>query len=70
MLVPLSPVAPATAPPPAPRRGWRRWVLAALLLGLLGGGTYYLRHQRPLNRYVRRAWATLTARYLTGHEST
>lgn len=70
MLVPPPLVAPATAPPPAPRRGWRRWVLAGLLLGVLGGGTYYLRHQRPLNRYVRRTWATLTARYLTGHEST
>ncbi|MDJ0366757.1 GH25 family lysozyme [Hymenobacter sp. H14-R3] len=70
MLVPLPLAAPATAPPPAPRRGWRRWVLAGLLLGLLGAGTYYLRHQRPLNRYVRRTWATLTARYLTGHERT
>jgi len=64
------PIAPATAPPPAPRRGWRRWVLAGLLLGLLGGGAYYLRHQRQLNRYARRTWATLTTRYLTGREST
>ena len=64
------PTAPATAPPPAPRRGWRRWVLAGLLLGLLGGGAYYQRHQRQLNRYVRHTWATLTTRYLTGREST
>ncbi|MGI4739295.1 MAG: glycoside hydrolase family 25 protein [Janthinobacterium lividum] len=62
--------APATAPPPAPRRGWRRWVLAGLLLGLLSGGVYYGRHQRQLNRYARRTWATLTTRYLTGREST
>ncbi len=67
----LSAAAPATAPRRAPRRGrWRRWVLAGLLLGLLGGGVYYLRHQRQLNRYARRTWATLTTRYLTGHEST
>ncbi|NML67196.1 glycoside hydrolase family 25 protein [Hymenobacter sp. RP-2-7] len=60
----------APARPPAPRRPWRQWVLAALLLGLLGGGAYYLRHQRQLNRYARRTWATLTWRYLTGREST
>ncbi|WP_151087170.1 glycoside hydrolase family 25 protein [Hymenobacter baengnokdamensis] len=62
--------APALVPRPAPRRPWRRWVLAGLLLGLLGSSAYYLRHQRQLNRYARRAWATLTMRYLTGHEST
>ena len=62
---------PAPTPPRAPRPGgWRRWVLAGLLLGLLGGGAYYWRHQRQLNRYVRRTWATLTTRYLTGREST
>ena len=72
MLTPAPPLlaTPAPAPPPAPRWGWRRWVLAGLLLGLLGGGVYYLRHQRQLNRYARRTWATLTTRYLTGHEST
>lgn len=70
MLVLPPSAAPATAPPPAPRRGWPRWVLAGLLLGLLGGSIYYLRHQRQLNRYARRTWATLTTRYLTGHEST
>lgn len=65
------PAAPAPAPPPTPPRGgWRRWALAGLLLALLGGGTYYLRHQRQLNRYARRTWATLTTRYLTGRERT
>ena len=69
-VTPLS-AAPATAPPPAPRRGhWRRWVLAGLLLGVLSSGAYYLRHQRQLNRYARRTWATLTTRYLTGRERT
>jgi lysozyme len=64
------PAAPAPAPRPAPRGRWRRWLLAGLLLGLLGGAAYYLRHQRQLNRYARRTWATLTTRYLTGREST
>jgi lysozyme len=69
--VPPLPATPALAPRPAPPRGgWRRWALAGLLLALLGGGTYYLRHQRQLNRYARRTWATLTTRYLTGHERT
>jgi lysozyme len=62
---PLSPT-----PPPRPRRPWRRWVLAGLLLGLVGAGTVYYRHQRQLNRYVRHTWATLTSRYLTGREKT
>jgi len=70
--MPELPVSPPVLrqPPAAPRRPWRQWVLAGLLLGLLGGGTYYLRHQRQLNRYARRTWATLTWRYLTGREST
>jgi len=69
---PLSPALPGVVPvrPPAPRRPWRQWVLGGLLLALLGGGVYYYRHQKQLNRYARRTWATLTLRYLTGHEST
>ena len=71
--MPLSPFAPsATKPKPrrVPRGPWRRGLLAALLLGLLLGGTYYLRHQVQLNRYARRAWATLTKGGLTGREKT
>ena len=67
------PLSPRLAPTPtrAPRPGGgRRWVLAGVLLVLLGGAVYYLRHQRQLNRYVRRSWSTLTTRYLTGREST
>ena len=45
-------------------------MLAGLLLAGLAGGGYYLRHQRLLNRYARRAWATLTLHSLTGHETT
>ena len=56
--------------PPRPRRPWRRWALKGLLLTLLVAGTVYYRHQRQLNRYVRHTWATLTSRYLTGHEKT
>ena len=67
--MPAPPPSPASRPP-ARRRPWRRWLLAGLLLGLLGGGTYYLRHQRQANRYVRRAWATLTLGALTGREKT
>ena len=56
--------------PAAPRRPWRRGLLAAALLALLLGGTYYLRHQVQLNRYARRAWATFTKNGLTGREKT
>ena len=62
--------APPLAPSPRPRRPWRRWVLKGLLLTLLVAGVVYYRHQRQLNRYVRHTWATLTSRYLTGHEKT
>ncbi|MVN78341.1 hypothetical protein GO988_18580 [Hymenobacter sp. HMF4947] len=67
-----TPLPPPAAPvrPPAPRRPWRQWVLAGLLLSLLGGGAYYLRHQRQANRYVRRAWATFRLGSLTGREKT
>ncbi len=71
--MPLSSFAPSatkTKPRRAPRGPWRRGLLAALLLGLLLGGTYYLRHQVQLNRYARRAWATLTKGGLTGREKT
>jgi len=49
---------------------WRRWLLGALVVMLLAGGFLYLRHQRQLNRYVRRAWATFTRDGLTGREKT
>ncbi|MDQ2769978.1 MAG: glycoside hydrolase family 25 protein [Bacteroidota bacterium] len=55
---------------PAPRRRWRQGLLAGLLLALALLGGYYLRHQVQLNRYARRAWATLTKNGLTGREST
>ena len=66
---PLSSTAPV-APLAASRRPWRRGLLAAVLLALLLGGTYYLRHQVQLNRYARRAWATFTKNGLTGREKT
>ena len=53
-----------------PRGPWLRGLLALLLLGLLLAGTYYVRHQVQLNRYARRAWATLTKGGLTGREKT
>lgn len=59
---------------PAPRRGpgggWQRAVLGLLLVLVLGLGLVYGRYQRQLNRYARRAWATLSADYLTGREKT
>lgn len=60
----------APAPRPAPRRAWRNVLLAGLLAGLTLGSVYYLRHQVQLNRYARRAWATLTQGGLTGREKT
>ena len=70
---PSAPFAPATARPRArraPRGPWRRGLLAGLLLALLLAGAYYVRHQVQLNRYARRAWATLTSGGLTGREKT
>ena len=69
------PVAATASASKQPRRGgprqpWRRVALAGLLLAGLAGGSYYLRHQRLLNRYARHTWATLTLRSLTGHETT
>lgn len=65
------------APParrPAPRRparsGWGRVVLAGLLVLLLAAGAFYGQYRRQLHRYARRAWATLSADYLTGREKT
>ncbi|MFD2719008.1 glycoside hydrolase family 25 protein [Hymenobacter monticola] len=58
------------APPRAPRRAWRSVLLAGLLALLTLGTVYYLRHQVQLNRYARRAWATLTKGGLTGREKT
>ena len=55
---------------PRPRGWWRRGAAVALLLALLLGAVYYLRHQVQLNRYARRAWATFTKDGLTGREKT
>ena len=60
----------ATARCRAPRGPWLRGGLALLLVGLLLAGAYYARHQVQLNRYARRAWATLTKGGLTGREKT
>ncbi|MBD2769304.1 glycoside hydrolase family 25 protein [Hymenobacter sp. BT664] len=57
-------------PPSVPRRSWRWGLLAALLLGLVAGSTYYVRHRVQVNRYARRTWATLTRGGLTGRERT
>ena len=62
--------APASWRRRAPRGPWLRGLLVLLVLGLLLGGTYYARHQVQLNRYARRAWATLTKNGLTGREKT
>ena len=50
-----------------PDRRWVGWLLAGLLLAALG---LYGRYSAQLNRYVRRAYATLRASSLTGHEKT
>ncbi|GAB2944461.1 hypothetical protein GCM10027048_06580 [Hymenobacter coalescens] len=61
---------------PAPRRATRqpghgrRWLLALLVLLLLGTALFYGYYRRQLNRYARRAWATLVAERLTGREKT
>ena len=71
--MPSSPVAASASRAPrrpAPRRRWRRRLLAGLLLALTLLGSYYLRHQVQLNRYARRAWATFTKNGLTGREKT
>lgn len=69
------PAAPNLSAPPAalttgrPPR-WPRTLLIGLALSLLLGGLFYLRYQRQLNRYARRAWATFTRGGLTGRERT
>lgn len=49
---------------------WRRLPPLAALVLLVVGLAFYWRHQRQLNRYVRRTYATLLSRYLTGREKT
>ncbi|OGX87329.1 hypothetical protein BEN47_10980 [Hymenobacter lapidarius] len=56
--------------PRTPRRQWQRVLLAGLLLGLVLGAAYYLRHRVQINRYARRTWATFTQGGLTGREKT
>jgi lysozyme len=66
-------VAPAAARRPAPRRsggGWGRGLLWLLLLAVLATGVFYAFYRRQLNRYARRAWASLVAEHLTGREKT
>jgi lysozyme len=67
-----SPSRPSSRKPSKSHLGfpWGRWLLTALLLLLLVGGFVYQRHQKQLNRYIRRAWATFTSHGLTGREKT
>ncbi|MFD1467841.1 glycoside hydrolase family 25 protein [Hymenobacter caeli] len=65
-----TPPAPVAAPRPPGRGPAARWLAGALLVGLLGAGVFYARHTGQLNRYARRAWATLTRGGLTGRERT
>jgi len=48
----------------------RRLLPLALLVLLVAGLAYYVRHWRQLNRYVRRTYASLTSNRLTGREKT
>ncbi|NVO30608.1 glycoside hydrolase family 25 protein [Hymenobacter lapidiphilus] len=50
-----------------PGRRWVGWLLAALLLVALG---LYSRYSAQINRYARRAYATLRTSSLTGQEKT
>ncbi|MCC3160731.1 glycoside hydrolase family 25 protein [Hymenobacter sp. 15J16-1T3B] len=65
-----APAARRPAPRRAVRGGWRRPVLLTLLLLVLGAGLFYGYYRRQLHRYARRAWASLSAEYLTGREKT
>ncbi|TGD77855.1 glycoside hydrolase family 25 protein [Hymenobacter wooponensis] len=49
---------------------WRRPLLLALLVGLLGTAFFYGHYRRQINRYVRRAYATWRSGHLTGLEKT
>ncbi|WP_460614807.1 glycoside hydrolase family 25 protein [Hymenobacter seoulensis] len=48
----------------------RRLLPLALLVLLVGALVFYGKYQRQINRYVRRTYATLSSRYLTGREKT
>ena len=50
--------------------GWRRLLLLASVVLVLAGLVFYGHYRRQINRYVRRTYATLTYRYLTGREKT
>ncbi|OON71080.1 glycoside hydrolase family 25 protein [Hymenobacter sp. CRA2] len=63
--------APAARRPAPPRSsGAGKALLWVLLLVVLGTGAFYGYYRRQLNRYARRAWATLVADKLTGREKT
>ncbi|WP_139925193.1 glycoside hydrolase family 25 protein [Hymenobacter sp. DG01] len=49
---------------------WRRALLLSLAAVLLGSLVFYWRHQRQLNRYVRRTYASFISGRLTGREKT
>ncbi|MBX0291743.1 glycoside hydrolase family 25 protein [Hymenobacter sp. HSC-4F20] len=49
---------------------WRRALLLAFLAALAGSLVFYWRHQRQLNRYIRRTYASLISGHLTGREKT
>ncbi|MBT9392936.1 glycoside hydrolase family 25 protein [Hymenobacter sp. NST-14] len=54
----------------ASRSVWRRLLPLALLVFLLTGAVCYVRYQRQVNRYARRAYASFRSHYLTGREKT
>ena len=56
-------------PPPPRRRSGQVWLLGLGVLLLIGTGLYWQRRTQA-NRYVRRAWATLTGRGQSGLERT
>ena len=60
----------ARKPLPPPPRWGRRLALAGALGMLLVSGVVYWQRTKQVNRYMRRAWATLTRDGLTGNEKT